>query len=70
MKLPNAMQSINVHQSKITALPLHKKEANLNQVISALITPSKQISDGTLASNQPHPMSLYLSAQFVQLPRA
>jgi hypothetical protein len=40
------------------------QEVHANQVMSALITLSKQISDSKPASNQPHPMDL--CAQFVK----
>jgi hypothetical protein len=40
------------------------QEIPSNEVMSALITLSKQISDGKLASNRPHPMDL--CAQFVK----
>jgi hypothetical protein len=40
------------------------QEIPSNEVMSALITLSKQISVGKLASNRPHPMDL--GAQFVK----
>ena len=58
----HAMQKCStVEVYYITSLP---HEVPTSDVMSALITLSKQISDGKLASNRPHPMDL--CAQFVK----